>query len=100
MVRRGGFYLKIPIFPKSRAGKIPSQNAPLSKRGRRKESLCEQGFPSKKKVTDIWFDEKDPLIHIRTHNTDLKKRLAPMPSSTPMCAAQTDAGPGNGLHGV
>ena len=28
------------------------------------------------KTTDIWFDEKDPLIHIRTHNTDLKKRLA------------------------
>ena len=25
---------------------------------------------------DIWFDEKDPLIHIRTHNTALKKRLA------------------------
>ena len=29
MVRRGGFYLKIPIFPKSRAGKIPSK-MPLS----------------------------------------------------------------------
>ena len=34
------------------------------------------GLPKQKKVTDIWFDEKDPLIHIRTHNTDLKKRLA------------------------
>ena len=33
------------------------------------------GLPKQKKVTDIWFDEKDPLIHIRTHNTDLKKRL-------------------------
>jgi hypothetical protein len=28
MVRRGGFYLKIPIFSKSRAGKKPS-NMPL-----------------------------------------------------------------------
>ena len=34
------------------------------------------GLPKQKKITDIWFDEKDPLIHIRTHNTDLKKRLA------------------------
>ena len=33
------------------------------------------GLPKQKKITDIWFDEKDPLIHIRTHNTDLKKRL-------------------------
>ena len=34
------------------------------------------GLTKQKKTTDIWFDEKDPLIHIRTHNTDLKKRLA------------------------
>ena len=27
------------------------------------------------KTTDIWFDEKGPLIYIRTHNTDLKNRL-------------------------
>ena len=24
------------------------------------------GLPKQKKITDIWFDEKDPLIHIRT----------------------------------
>ena len=96
MVRRGGFYLKIPIFPKSRAGKIPSKMPPLSKRGRRKESLCEQGFPSKKKVTDIWFDEKDPLIHIRTHNTDLKKRLAAYAEQHPDVCRQTDADPETG----
>ncbi len=34
------------------------------------------GLTKQEKTTDIWFDEKDPLIHIRTHNTDLKKRLA------------------------
>ena len=33
------------------------------------------GLTKQEKTTDIWFDEKDPLIHIRTHNTDLKKRL-------------------------
>ena len=34
------------------------------------------GLTKQEKTTDIWFDEKDPLIHIRTHNTALKKRLA------------------------
>lgn len=34
------------------------------------------GLTKQEKTTDIWFDEKDPIIHIRTHNTDLKKRLA------------------------
>ena len=33
------------------------------------------GLTKQEKTTDIWFDEKDPLIHIRTHNTDLKKRM-------------------------
>ena len=34
------------------------------------------GLTKQEKTTDIWFDEKYPLIHIRTHNTALKKRLA------------------------
>ena len=33
------------------------------------------GLTKQEKTTDIWFDEKEPLIHIRTHNTDLKNRL-------------------------
>ena len=33
------------------------------------------GLTKQEKTTDIWFDEKDPLIHIRTHNIDLKNRL-------------------------
>ena len=34
------------------------------------------GLTKRQKVTEICFDEKDPLIHIRTHNTALKKRIA------------------------
>ena len=34
------------------------------------------GLTKQEKTPDIWFDEKVPLIHIRTHNTALKKRLA------------------------
>ena len=47
------------------------------------------GLPKQKKTTDIWFDEKDPLIHIRTYNTDLKKRLAAYAEQlSAMCAAR------------
>ena len=34
------------------------------------------GLTKSQKTTEIFFDEKDPLIHIRTHNTALKKRLS------------------------
>lgn len=34
------------------------------------------GLKKSQKTTEISFDEKDPLIHIRTHNTDLKNRLS------------------------
>ena len=34
------------------------------------------GLTKTQKTTEIWFNEKGPTIHVRTHNTDLKKRLA------------------------
>lgn len=46
------------------------------------------GLTKQEKTTDIWFDEKDPLIHIRTHNTNLKKRLAAYAEQTPTSAAR------------
>ena len=49
------------------------------------------GLTKQEKTTDIWFDEKDPLIHIRTHNTDLKKRLAAYSGQYPDQCRQTDA---------
>jgi len=33
------------------------------------------GLTKSQKTTEIYFDEKDPLIHIRTHNTNFKNRL-------------------------
>ena len=42
------------------------------------------GLTKQEKTTDIWFDEKDPLIYIRTHNTDLKNRqLTPASAARP-----------------
>ena len=34
------------------------------------------GLTKSQKTTEIWFNEKEEMIHVRTHNTDLKKRLA------------------------
>ena len=49
------------------------------------------GLTKQEKTTDIWFDEKDSLIHIRTHNTDLKKRLrAYRPQKPAPCRLQAD----------
>ena len=51
------------------------------------------GLTKQEKTTDIWFDEKDPLIHIRTHNTDLKKRMLAYSRRDPANCKQTDTDP-------
>jgi len=51
------------------------------------------GLTKQEKTTDIWFDEKDPLIHIRTHNTALKKRLLAYSRRYPANCQQTDTDP-------
>ena len=48
------------------------------------------------KITEIVFDEKDSLIHIRTHNTDLKNRLAAYAAQHHAECCQVDADPGTG----
>ena len=54
------------------------------------------GLTKQEKTTDIWFDEKDPLIYIRTHNTDLKKRLAAYAGQHPDQCRQIDTDPETG----
>ena len=54
------------------------------------------GLTKQEKTTDIWFDEKNPLIHIRTHNTALKKRLLAYSRRYPTICQQTDADPETG----
>ena len=48
------------------------------------------GLTKQEKTTDIWFDEKDPTIYIRTHNTDLKKRLLAYSRRYPAICKLTD----------
>ena len=33
------------------------------------------GLTKTQKTTEIWFNEKEEMIHVHTHNTNLKKRL-------------------------
>ena len=54
------------------------------------------GLTKQEKTTDIWFDEKDPLIHIRTHNTDLKKRLLAYSRKYPAVCKLTGYDPDTG----
>ena len=54
------------------------------------------GLTKQEKTTDIWFDEKEPLIYIRTHNTDLKNRLTAYAAAYPGECRQTDADPDTG----
>ena len=54
------------------------------------------GLTKSQKVTEICFDEKEPLIHIRTHNTDLKNRLTAYAAAHSSECRQTDADPDTG----
>ena len=76
-------------------GKTP-EKCPYCVTGAQKGEFMRTGLTKQEKTTDIWFDEKDPLIHIRTHNTDLKKRLAAYAGQYPDQCRQTDTDPDTG----
>ena len=50
-----------------------------------------RGLTQQEKTTEIYFDEKDPTIFIRTHNTDLKNRLTAYAATHPGECRQTRA---------
>ena len=54
------------------------------------------GLTKAQKITEIVFDEKDLLIHIRTLNTDLRNRLAAYAAQHPAECRQLDADPDTG----
>ena len=54
------------------------------------------GLTKSQKITEICFDEKEPLIYIRAHNTDLKNRLTAYAAAHPGECRQTDADPETG----
>ena len=72
MFRQSVFCLKFTIFPQSRTEKN-TRKIPLLRYRGEKGAYMRTGLKKQEKITEIWFDEKDPTIYVRTHNTDLKK---------------------------
>ncbi len=54
------------------------------------------GPTKQEKTTEIYFDEKDPTIFIRTHNTGLKNRLTAYSRKHPAVCKLTDVDPDTG----
>ena len=53
------------------------------------------GMKKKDKITEIFFDEDNPVINIRTYNTDLKNRLTKFSIEYPdECKLVDDSGNG------
>lgn len=53
------------------------------------------GMKKKEKITEIFFDEDNPVINIRTYNTDLKNRLTRFSNDYPdECKLVDDSGNG------
>ena len=86
---------KSPFFPSQEPGKTP-EKCPYCVTGAQKGEFMRTGLTKQEKTTDIWFDEKDPLIHIRTHNTNLKRRLAAYAEQYPDECCKTDTDPETG----
>jgi len=56
------------------------------------------GLTKKQKVTELYFNEKDSITEIYTHNTKLKKRLLEYAAKFPELCQQTDDDEHGGLR--
>ena len=54
------------------------------------------GLTKQEKTTEIYFNEKEPTIYIRTHNTDLRNRLTEYSRKYPAACKLTDDDPDTG----
>ena len=56
------------------------------------------GLTKKQKITELYFNEKDCITEIYTHNTKLKKRLLEYAAKFPELCQQTDDDEHGGLR--
>ena len=56
------------------------------------------GLPKKQKVTEVYYNAKDPTAEIYTHDTKLKKRLLAYAVQFPELCQQTDDDEQGGLR--
>ena len=52
------------------------------------------GLTKKQKTTDVYYNAKDPLAEVYTHDTNLKKRLRKYAAKYPELCQLTDDGQG------
>ena len=55
------------------------------------------GLTKKQKTTVIYFDEYSHMIEVKTHNSDLKKRMSTFAAKYPQYCRQTDDDEQGGL---
>ena len=94
-VSSGAFLFENRRFSQVMSRRKYPKIAPASRRRRRK-AIYGTGLTKAQKITEITFDEKESLIHIRTHNTDLKNRLAAYAAQHSAECRQLDADPDTG----
>ena len=56
------------------------------------------GLTKKQKTTDVYYNAKDPLAEVYTHDTNLKKRLRKYAAKYPELFQQTDDDGQGGLR--
>ena len=78
---------KSPYFPGSRAGEFFHIS----------EVFMKTGLTKKQKVTELFYNAKDPFAEIYTHDTQLKKRLKAYATKYPEICKQTDDDEHGGL---
>ena len=86
---------KSPFSPSQEPGKTPEKH-PHCVTEAQKGACMRTGLTKQEKTTEIYFDEKEPTIYIRTHNTDLRNRLTEYSRKYPAACKLTDDDPDTG----
>ena len=86
---------KSPFSPSQEPEKTPEKH-PYCVTEAQKGACMRTGLTKQEKTTEIYFDEKEPTIYIRTHNTDLKNRLTEYSRKYPAACKLTDDDPETG----
>ena len=85
-------------------GAIPSENCPIFPAQEPRKNLqfrrifMKTGLTKKQKVTEVYYNAKDPTAEVYTHDTKLKKRLLEYAAKFPELCQQTDDDEQGGLR--
>ena len=83
---------------------IPSENTAIFPAQEPKKNLqfrrifLKTGLTKKQKVTEIYYNAKDPITEVYTHDTSLKRRLLSYAAKFPELCQQTDDDEQGGLR--